>query len=170
MNQKTFPQARLTNCASSMCNRKTCEFNFCKEILDYCLEDVRVLLSALQVAIKEDIRMMGFDGMAKTCTIAAKTMLYFRNSFLKENTIGVIPQNGYQGYRKQSAEGMFWLLSQEFQFPNLRHALSTQGEKVICGLPVDGFDEASNTVLQFHGCFWHGCPKCCYTDRSFNKK
>ena len=26
-------------------------------------------------------------------------------------------------------------------------------------LPVDGFENQSNTVLQFHGCLFHGCPK-----------
>ena len=26
-------------------------------------------------------------------------------------------------------------------------------------VPVDGFENQSNTVLQFHGCLFHGCPK-----------
>ena len=25
---------------------------------------------------------------------------------------------------------------------------------------VDGFDFTTNTVYEFHGCFWHGCPRC----------
>ena len=25
---------------------------------------------------------------------------------------------------------------------------------------VDGFHRETNTVYEFHGCFWHGCPKC----------
>jgi len=25
---------------------------------------------------------------------------------------------------------------------------------------VDGFHHETNTVYEFHGCFWHGCPKC----------
>ena len=25
---------------------------------------------------------------------------------------------------------------------------------------VDGFHPETNTVYEFHGCFWHGCPKC----------
>jgi G:T-mismatch repair DNA endonuclease (very short patch repair protein) len=33
-------------------------------------------------------------------------------------------------------------------------------EKSVCGAPVNGFHAASHTVLQFHGCFFHGCPKC----------
>jgi hypothetical protein len=25
---------------------------------------------------------------------------------------------------------------------------------------VDGYDEASRTVYEFYGCYWHGCPDC----------
>jgi hypothetical protein len=128
------------------------EFNFRREMLDYCLQDVRVLTSAMQISVKEDLAEMDFDGMAETCTIAAKTMLYFRHGFLKEDTIGVIPQSGYRGHRNQSFEGMLWLLLQEVEhYPGLQHAFSVHGEKSICGAPVDGFHEETNTVLQFHG-------------------
>jgi G:T-mismatch repair DNA endonuclease (very short patch repair protein) len=136
-------------------------FHFRREMLDYCLQDVRLLLSAMQVAVKEDLDFMGFDGMAETCTIAAKTMMFFRYSFLRKNTIGCIPQNGYSGFRNQSREGLLWLLLQEIElYPGLQHSHSRQGEKSVCGFPVDGFHEASNTVLQYHGCYFHGCPKC----------
>ena len=30
---------------------------------------------------------------------------------------------------------------------------------------VDGYDEQTNTVYEFQGCFWHGCPTC-YPNRS----
>ena len=36
-------------------------------------------------------------------------------------------------------------------------------EKRIGKLPVDGWCAETRTAYQFHGCFWHGCPKC-YTD------
>lgn len=26
-------------------------------------------------------------------------------------------------------------------------------------IPVDGFHRESNTVFQFHGCFYHACPR-----------
>jgi hypothetical protein len=99
-------------------------------MLDYCLQDVRVLLSCVQVY------------MAETCTIAGKSILRLR-------------------YRQQSREGLLWLLQQEVTlFPGIQHTRSTHGEKSVCGAPVDGFHAASNTVLQYHGCFYHGCPKC----------
>ena len=36
-------------------------------------------------------------------------------------------------------------------------------EKRIGKLPVDGWCAETHTAYQFHGCFWHGCPKC-HTD------
>ena len=36
-------------------------------------------------------------------------------------------------------------------------------EKRIGKLPVDGWCAETRTAYQFHGCFWHGCPKC-HTD------
>ena len=36
-------------------------------------------------------------------------------------------------------------------------------EKRIGKLPVNGWCAETRTAYQFHGCFWHGCPKC-HTD------
>jgi len=33
---------------------------------------------------------------------------------------------------------------------------------------VDGYDNKTNTVYEFHGCYWHGCPRCFEPDY-FNK-
>ncbi|GBN93480.1 hypothetical protein AVEN_83821-1 [Araneus ventricosus] len=35
-----------------------------------------------------------------------------------------------------------------------------KGERKIDDITVDGFCEETNTVYQFHGCFYHGCPDC----------
>ena len=139
--------------------------HFRKEMLDYCLEDVRVLLSAVQRSIIEDISLMGFDGFAHCCTIASKTFKFFSHDFLKPNTIGIIGHHGYLGPRQQSRVGLEWLLLQERDYPGLQHALSTRGEVKLLGAPVDGFHQVSRTVFQFHGCFWHGCPTC-FTDHA----
>ena len=34
------------------------------------------------------------------------------------------------------------------------------GERHILRAPVDGYHPETQTVFQFHGCFWHGCEKC----------
>ena len=33
------------------------------------------------------------------------------------------------------------------------------GEWYINNAPVDGYEPKSQTVFQYHGCSWHGCPK-----------
>ena len=41
----------------------------------------------------------------------------------------------------------------------IRHQVNGR-EKRIGKLPVDGWCAETRTAYQFHGCFWHGCPKC----------
>ena len=48
---------------------------------------------------------------------------------------------------------------------HIHHAMCGHGgERHILGAPVDGFDPNTGTVFQFHGCWWHGCPRC-FTNR-----
>ena len=42
---------------------------------------------------------------------------------------------------------------------SIRHQANGR-EKRIGNLPVDGWCAQTRTAYQFHGCFWHGCPKC----------
>lgn len=58
-----------------------------------------------------------------------------------------------------SKESILWLS----QFPSVQNALNG-GEVTICGSPVDGFNKETNTVYPYHGCFWHGHPKCTNPD------
>ena len=48
---------------------------------------------------------------------------------------------------------------------HIHHAMCGHGgERYILGAPVDGFDPKTGTIFQFHGCWWHGCPRC-FTNR-----
>ena len=113
-----------------------------------------ILLSAIQVTVREDFDLMGFGRMAECCTIASKNYDVFRHEYLKDNTIDVVSQMGIAGRRNHSYESLLWLLLQGINYPDLQHTLSTRGEKVLLKAPVDGFHEATNTVFQIHG-FWH---------------
>ena len=49
--------------------------------------------------------------------------------------------------------------------PSHRHYIQHVGKGGEYHVPgttftVDGFCQENNTVYEFHGCFWHGCPKC----------
>jgi len=73
--------------------------------------------------------------------------------------IGIIKDDKKEMYSKGS---LAWLNN----FTNMRHALNG-GEISICATKFHGFDQEINTVYQYHGCFWHGCPKC-YNEDTIN--
>ena len=48
----------------------------------------------------------------------------------------------------------------------VHHAMSGHGgERWIERAPVDGYNPEKQIVFQYHGCHWHGCPKCYPYDR-----
>ena len=88
----------------------------------------------------------------------------------EKSPIAQIPSIGYtatNNFSKISIQWLEWVMHS--QDVSIQHALSPAGEKVIvCGnkrYRVDGFCEATNTVYEMQGCFWHGCVTC-YRDRS----
>ena len=81
------------------------------------------------------------------------------------------PQSAYQKAfypKKQQAskESIQWLeyAAKHWKIP-IHHAMSGHGgERWIGKRSVDGYNHERKLVLQYHGCHWHGCPKC-YPDR-----
>ena len=80
------------------------------------------------------------------------------------------PQSAYQKAfypkHKASKESIQWLeyVAKYYKIP-IHHAMSGHGgERWIEKRPVDGYNHEKKLVLQYHGCHWHGCPKC-YHDR-----
>ena len=76
------------------------------------------------------------------------------------------PQTAYQKafYPKQKAskESIQWLeyVAKHWKII-IRHAESGHGgERWIEKSPVDGYNHERKLVLQYHGCSWHGCPRC----------
>ena len=69
------------------------------------------------------------------------------------------------GFRPQQAQpfgqmAVQWLTCEsERTGLNIRQKVNGR-EKRIGNLPVDGWCAQTRTAYQFHGCFWHGCPKC----------
>jgi hypothetical protein len=97
---------------------------------------------------------------------------------IKCNQHGIFEQspNGHlQGHgcpacsssKRYSAISIEWLssLPQDDDI-NIRHALNG-GEYKIPNSKyfADGFCSKTNTIYEFHGCYWHGCPVC-YPNRS----
>ena len=88
----------------------------------------------------------------------------FRQEFLEEETIGLIPAQGYQPARKYSLMALQWLAWVHHQTGDrILHALNG-GEQKIDGNYVDGYNPSKRTIYEFHGCVWHGCSKCYLPD------
>jgi len=98
------------------------------------------------------------DPFLKSLTIASACNIVFRKLFLKKDTIGIIPNNGYHPGDNQSAMALKWLKwICKTEKINIRHKLNG-GEVKVGKYKVDGID--GKTIYEFHGCYWHGCPKC----------
>ena len=95
--------------------------------------------------------------------------------------IGIIPQGGYSGDR-HSKSSIEWLMflekkkNDEGKKIKIQHARSEEGEKVIVytenvkrpvRYKLDGYFEYCNKkfACEYHGCNWHGCPRCFESDR-----
>ena len=63
--------------------------------------------------------------------------------------------------------GLIWLQQVSKDKPRFFSKL-TKGEKKIARAFVDRFDEETNTIYQFQGCFYHGCLKC-YSASIYNE-
>jgi hypothetical protein len=137
-------------------------FDFKKELYDYCNSDVDILRRGCLELRNQFLEIANIDPF-RYITIAGVCMAIYRSKYIKKDTIAVVDNPKKDQYSQQSIS---WLNS--FHNPNIKHALNN-GEVKICGSKVDGFDEKSNTVYQYHGCFWHGCTKCYSSDFINNK-
>ncbi|XP_042906674.2 uncharacterized protein [Parasteatoda tepidariorum] len=135
-------------------------FNFKEEILAYCRSDVDILRRSCLIYRKEFLDVGGVDPF-QCVTIASASMAIFRSRHIKENTIAMVPVSGYTTKINYSPDSIRWLdFSAVKDGFNIIHALNGTGEVKIENTFVDGFCEDTNTVYQFHGCFYHGCLNC----------
>ena len=103
-------------------------------------------------------------------TIASVCHAIYRNEFLPTNTIGIVNETPTDNY---SIKSIKWLkyVSLKNNF-NIVHACNGGEQAIQIGgqrYKVDGYCKKSNSVFQFHGCFYHGCPKC-YNGHEINEK
>lgn len=134
---------------------------------EYCQADVSVLRQASQIFRRELMQVGNIDPFLESYTIASACNRVFRKRFLKPDTIGLIPAGGYTEGHAFSKKALMWItyvertqkckithgrMGREFRLPQLPH------------LRVDGFSHETNTVYEFFGCYWHGCPCRPYRD------
>ena len=151
--------------------RRNVQFNFKQELIAYCQSDVQLLKLGCQAFQQEFKREAGFNPMEKCFTIASACNLYWRKCHLQPKTIAVEPVRGWRGANtNQSMKALQWLYFEEHILPKqgasadrIRH-VRNGGEQTVRTSTniyfVDGYDTSTNTIYEFHGCLFHGCPSC----------
>ena len=138
-------------------------FDFQTELLEYCVQDVKILREGCLTFRKLIIDYAGVDPFI-TCTLASLTTLIWRCKFMPEDTVGVIPQNDYTPRRNTSYKSigyMEYLVAK--QGKDIMHA-GRGGEVKVNGYFVDGAvvnDEGQICeIIEFQGCLFHSCLLC----------
>ena len=156
--------------------KRAVQYDFAKEMEEYCRSDVALLQAGCQAFAKEFESNAGFNPFEKCVTIASACHLYWRKHCLEEKTIAIEPLRGWRGANvNNSTKALQWLYYEEDRIPNkgasadhIKH-VRNGGEQCVTTSTdsyfVDGFNPATNTVYEFNGCFWHGCRTCYSNNR-----
>ena len=134
---------------------------FQQELLAYCESDLKLLKQGC-LTFKRDFQALAHFNPFDQKTIAWACNRDLRMNRMAEETIASEPLQGWRPSTNHSQAAMEWLKWQESQLGRpLQHARN-QGEFRIPGThyTVDGYDNTTHTVYEFHGCYWHGCPRC----------
>lgn len=137
----------------------------------YCKLDVTILRLACLKFRSSFLDSGDICPFSEACTIASACNKLFRKRFLKKNTIGIIPRNGYRMADNQSLKAIKWLALQERREGiKIIHAGRGREIRLHTGNLVDGYYEDSvsgeKKVYQFYGCYYHCCAKCYPTGRT----
>lgn len=152
-------------------------FDLPKELESYCKNDVDILKHALVAYRTEWITITGDDVLRNSMTIASACMRHFRAQHMEKDTLSLTPEHGVERHDNQSVIALKYLKWYSHKTGvQLRHRDSTKGEyrhEYIDKdgrkktLRLDGYAPTSGRPLavEFHGCAWHGCPKCFDAER-----
>ncbi len=91
-----------------------------------------------------------------------RLVIWFIVPFLCQNSIALFPNHGYS--KVQSHKEIIWLKWISLQNKiNIKHTQNGGQKKLTISnqlFSLDGYCEEDQTAYEFHGCFYHGCPKC----------
>lgn len=128
-------------------------FNFRNELTLYCRQDV-VFFNEACTKYKELMTKLFDINPWRYLTIAQASKGLYHAKFMEKDTIAVnlehVPQT--------SLNARQWLYSLDDK-DDIQHAYLPEEKKYICGRRVDGYNPRTNTVYQFHGCYWQGCSQ-----------
>ena len=142
-------------------------FNFKDELIAYCASDVDILKRGL-ISFRKTImnstisekHPKGIDPLLKSITLASLCSYIYTTTFMPEDSIAIIPKNGYNGNERTSRKAILWLkYISESQKIKIKHS-KNGGEKYFNNYRVDGYCEETNTIYEFDGDLFHGHLEC----------
>ena len=148
-------------------NGKERIFDFKKQIVAYCDSDVEILrkgcLAFRKIIIDQTISTRdpsGIDPFRRAITLPSLCHVIYRNMHLIPETIALVPENGFNSNQVTSKKALCWLRFISHKQKRSIHHAQNFGEIQFENYRGDGYDPISNTVYEFHGCYYHGCLKC----------
>ncbi|CAG5896577.1 unnamed protein product [Menidia menidia] len=137
-------------------------FDFQKEALHYCKNDVEILYKGC-VKFREEFFKETNVNPFKCITIASACMKVFTSNFLPAKSLAIPSAVDYRRQCKTfSSASIHWLeWEARNRGVNIQHALN-RGEQRIGPYFLDGYAEIKGikTAFEFYGCLYHGCPRC----------
>ena len=142
-------------------------FDFQKELEEYCKSDVDILQKSclkfrqlfMLITVTDDC-VEGIDPFINSLTMPSVCHEVYRRQFMPVDSIALIPAFGYQNQEATSYKAIIWL--KYISITNNINILHSRngGEKKIGNYKLDGWNIETDTAYEFHGCVFHGCPKC----------
>ena len=179
------------------------QYDFESELVSYCQSDVKLLKEGF-LEYRQLIQSIcnGIDPFEIACTAASACNYIYRQLFMPDDSIAILPNNGYTGSELTSFPAAIWVswveqtAFQELQRHGHQQELrlyksgggSRKGkgrEQTLGPFKVDGLllykprtttsspgvpEIHSAIVLEFFGCYFHGCPDCYPDGSEINKK
>jgi hypothetical protein len=103
---------------------------------------------------KSETNPKGIDPFRSSITIGSLCHLIYRELHLEPETIAILPENGFKTNEKTSKKAAAWLkFISKSQNISIQHA-KNYGEVQIDNYRGDAFDPLTNTVYEFHGCYY----------------
>ena len=144
-------------------NKNRENYNLRDEMEAYCRSDVDILHQCVLHFRDLFLESTNVDPFESCITIASACNLVFRQNFLKEEAIGIIPNGGYRCNQVQSVEAQKWMKYLEITRKIKIKRSSFGGEERIGKYKIDGTytnEHGEKILLEYVGCFWHGHSKC----------
>lgn len=128
-------------------------YNQRNELIKYCLQDVRLLQAGCLRFMNDILNLTGVNPFHQCITLSQLVLCIFRKKFMKPNSLGISPPNGYTSNQNQSVIGKKWLLYKKKTVdPDIDFEVRLQPS----GILVDGYSQTTQTCYEFNGCWWHG--------------